>query len=1124
MPFELGSAFIVVSPTLADTFAPSLADAVGDALGGPILDKISERGKSFGKALTKAITAPVAAGTTATILEFRGLDAKIRETITLFGEGGERARRSWDELIEGTRGLSREVGILEGGISDGLYQAISAGVPRPHVFDFLETASKTAIGGALDTLLAVDGLTTAVNAFESQALTADRAADIMFRGVARGKTTFAELSSDMARAAPLAEAAGISFEQFIAAIVTMTLAGTKTSEAFALMKAGLTGILRPSEDMSRIWEQAGFQSGEAAIAALGYAGAMDAVVQATDGQAGALIGLLGGAEAANAALQVGGDNLERYNSVLIDVTNSTGAMESAFETMQGSASRTFGQLFAGFGRIGSRLGKISFDVVEPLVRFATDATNAFERFISSIPDGLLQVGKAFVFLGAVMGPLIYITSALIGSSGLGLLGLVAVLRRIGPFGILRVVVGGFAALLATLTQMIPILQPVTQGLLGVVRWGLGPLGLAAGAAAFKVGLIVAAVAGGLWVWHRWRQEMRETEDRINFATTGVERLAESLNLVTKPLQELKPLETVSFNFVAQNQVLLERVEELQERGVEGEDILVQIAFRLHQLGNTPEDIRKAIEQVADVAGIEIPVNFTFSAIDFRESVVEQARILAGELGTGLELDERSLGRRLFDFSVDQTPFLTTQGLIKEQRQEIDLLAEQVTSLFQSNDVEAAVKLWRELEGVFGDNRAAVNAFNDAVLVTLADTVEGGVDLDWSRVIRDDVTTMSEAMEMLQSEILGVRLLLRADPGTIRDSWVHTLPDPLATAGDEFANLEVRLGQVGLAMDDVATHGIQRWNEEWQRSIQIQEEVEAAGLSLEQTIRQQAEAIQATYDQIEAGLTRQIPLFGQYEGAAKLKFGEVTASLDKFTEDLGRWTELSDTAFSELPESLRTHLDEASLAEKAWLADLAESDPAQFAQLLEKYETAFAGVEEATRAAFEEELPGILADAETAIVEQAEGFAANFGEEGANAAASWLAEFRRIAPQWEFWTGYYARQALGAARRAFEASSPSRAMARLADDVAAGYVLRLRRHVGPARAATAELALRPTRRADSPATAATGAAAQISPSPGVGGVSIGQVTVQGYDLLDPHRARVAARHARRGLERLVEEKL
>ena len=213
-----------------------------------------------------------------------------------------------------------------------------------------------AVGGVTDLETAVDALTTATNAFGAQGLTATQASDALFTAVRLGKTTIEELSRSIGQVSPLAAAAGVSFEELNVHIAQLTTGGFATSEAATAVRSAIDGLLKPSNDLNDIWRAAGFESGQAAIKALGLAGAMDIVAQAADGDLGALKALVGSTEAVSSILAATGDNADSFNEKLVQMEDNAGATGKAFDIVAESDAFKLEQSLNRLNNATERLG------------------------------------------------------------------------------------------------------------------------------------------------------------------------------------------------------------------------------------------------------------------------------------------------------------------------------------------------------------------------------------------------------------------------------------------------------------------------------------------------------------------------------------------------------------------------------------------------------------------------------------------------------------------------------------------------------------------------------------------------------------------------------------------------
>ena len=111
-------------------------------------------------------------------------DKAFGEVRTLLPDVSDEA---FGALQKDLRDFSSEMGTTTTEAIPALYQAISAGVPRENVMDFLRVANKAAVGGVTDLETAVDAITSTVNSYGPEVLSATEASDLMFTAVRLGK-------------------------------------------------------------------------------------------------------------------------------------------------------------------------------------------------------------------------------------------------------------------------------------------------------------------------------------------------------------------------------------------------------------------------------------------------------------------------------------------------------------------------------------------------------------------------------------------------------------------------------------------------------------------------------------------------------------------------------------------------------------------------------------------------------------------------------------------------------------------------------------------------------------------------------------------------------------------------
>ena len=297
----------------------------------------------------------------------------------------------------------------------GLYQAISAGVDtsKTSLTNFMIVANKMALGGVTDIKTAVDGLTTVMNAFSKEGLTAQEISDQMFATMKGGKTTIDELSRFMFQTAPISAAVGIKFSEVNAAIVALTKQGTPTSVAMTQIRSAIVGLTRPSADLNKIFSKTKEKTAEAFIKAHGFKAALIKINVASKGTVGGMTKLLGSSEAASGGLAILSNNSKFFDEALKNIQNSSGSTSEAVKKMQNTHSNRVARMKASLEALKITIGGRLLSAMEPLIKKVSEFIGKMDLWLEKHPKvtkiiaggiGIITVlGIALGAVAAVMG-------------------------------------------------------------------------------------------------------------------------------------------------------------------------------------------------------------------------------------------------------------------------------------------------------------------------------------------------------------------------------------------------------------------------------------------------------------------------------------------------------------------------------------------------------------------------------------------------------------------------------------------------------------------------------------------------------------------------------------------------
>lgn len=327
--------------------------------------------------------------------------------------------------------LSNETGVSVTELTEGTYQAISASVDASKAVDFMRVSALGAKAGFTDMTTATDALTTIINAYGMET---ERASDMMDRLIITqnlGKTTVDEIGKSIGQVIPTAASAGMSIDELLASVASLTASGTQTSAAMTGMKAALSNIIKPTADAAKVAQSLGLEFTQAHLAQVGWAQFLDEVKTATDGNIETMGKLFGSTEALNTVLSLTGNGANKFKESLDGMANSTGATNEAIGKLDATPAA---QLEKAVNQLKNAAMELAQGLT-PLLSRTSKMTKAFAEWLNNLTPvqkellfGLGQfiviggfaltiVGKAITMFGGWYGSIVKASSAISRAGG-----------------------------------------------------------------------------------------------------------------------------------------------------------------------------------------------------------------------------------------------------------------------------------------------------------------------------------------------------------------------------------------------------------------------------------------------------------------------------------------------------------------------------------------------------------------------------------------------------------------------------------------------------------------------------------------------------------------------------------
>ena len=444
----------------AFSMGSSFANRIGSTIQG-----VGSSIVSLGQSLIKFVTLPLAGGVIAAAKFGKDFQKEMSKVVGLVGVSQKQVNAWKGDILAMSPALAKPPQEL----AEAMFFVTSAGLRGAAALDVLEMSGKASAAGLGETATVADLVTSAMNAYGAENLSASKATDILVAAVREGKAEAAELAASMGQVLPLASELGVTFDQVAATQAAMTKTGTPAAEAATQLKSIMAGLIKPSKQAEEQLKAMGTSSEEMRkkIKDEGLLKALMDLRQMTNkyGEE-AMSRVFPNIRALMGVLDLMGSNLEGNKKTFDAVKNSTGSLDKAFQSasetvdfkwnaalsgLQANAVKTFGLLKGVLVPVLDTLNDViakvgeKFQMLNPIQQ---KITMGFGLMAAILGPALTIIGTAIIALGGVIGGLVA-----------GITGLITLISTIG------------LPVLASLALAIPLIAgAITAMLIPIAAW------------------------------------------------------------------------------------------------------------------------------------------------------------------------------------------------------------------------------------------------------------------------------------------------------------------------------------------------------------------------------------------------------------------------------------------------------------------------------------------------------------------------------------------------------------------------------------------------------------------------------------------------------------------------------
>jgi len=360
-----------------------------------------------------------------------------------------------NELKVTVQNLAIATGKSTEDLSNGLYQTISAFGDTADTAKILEINARAAAAGLAETTDAIN-LTSAVTKGygDTSAAAVQQASDLALMTVRLGQTTFPELAASMGKVIPIAQSMGQSQEDLFAVFATATGVTGSAAEVATQYRGVLASLLNPTEDLTKLIKQQGFESGQAMLEQKGLVGTLQAITGAAEATGKPLTKYIASIEAVPLALALAGPQADNFAAKQRDLANAAGATDAAFkEQAEGvnAAGFRWEQMQQRMVVAAQRIGDKLMPMLERLGKWGETGMAWVEKAIgwfSALPQPVQDAALAIAAIAAISAPTLMAIGVGLNavSAGLAAVGVTSSTAAVKGIGATLAMFGGPAAI------------------------------------------------------------------------------------------------------------------------------------------------------------------------------------------------------------------------------------------------------------------------------------------------------------------------------------------------------------------------------------------------------------------------------------------------------------------------------------------------------------------------------------------------------------------------------------------------------------------------------------------------------------------------------------------------------
>ena len=376
------------------------------------LDDTASKMATVGKKMSLMITAPITALGTGSFKLYKDYESVVNKIVSLT----DVSKEAWSSLEGQVKEISDVSGKSLKEVAEGFYFIASSGFEGAAALDILDKSAKAAASGLGSSADVSQLLTSVLQAYGEENISAAKATDILIRSVKDGKAEASDMATNLGRILPVAAQMNVSFDQVSAAVAGLTLIGMDVPEAVTAIRGVLSEMLNMSEQGKQALLDMGTSYDElynvlTTRGLLPFLQQIDALVAQFGEQSIAKV--FNNVRSLTGVLGLVGKNSEQVSAIFNDIANAGGDLDKAFENTQQTLQYKWNVAVDSAKSVLIELGTGIKGALVPVLNSLSNLLKGVSNFFSKLSDSTKTTIVVVGGIVAALGPALLIGSQLL---------------------------------------------------------------------------------------------------------------------------------------------------------------------------------------------------------------------------------------------------------------------------------------------------------------------------------------------------------------------------------------------------------------------------------------------------------------------------------------------------------------------------------------------------------------------------------------------------------------------------------------------------------------------------------------------------------------------------------------